>query len=300
MSLAHALADLAATPMAYALAFVIGTLFGSFGNVCIYRLPPTDEHPHGRSIVSPGSHCGACAAPVRWYDNLPILSYLWLRGRCRSCKTRFSPRYLLVELLTGALFAVTYHVIVAVAYAHEPVEIQLGRFAVYALFVFALVVIAFIDLDHRLVLDQITFVAIPAFYALGLTLPERSWSDGLIGAAVGYGIVRLVSDGWYAATGRDALGYGDGKLLAMVGALLGWRAVVTALFTGSVLGSIIGVGYVLYRRRRAAPAPPTATPAEPIPLRYEQLPFGPFLAAGAAAYLYAEGWVRVTFDMIWG
>jgi leader peptidase (prepilin peptidase)/N-methyltransferase len=96
---------LAQSPAALIAAFLLGTLWGSFANVCIYRWPPTDEHPHGRSVVAPGSHCGACGKPVRWYDNVPILSWLWLRGRCRDCQTSFSARYVLVEALTGAFAA---------------------------------------------------------------------------------------------------------------------------------------------------------------------------------------------------
>src|SRR5947209_2384679 len=97
---------LATTPAACVLAVVLGLLWGSFANVCIYRWPPSDAFPDGRSVVRPPSHCFACKTPVRWYDNLPVLSYLWLRGRCRACGVAFSPRYVLVEALTGALFGV--------------------------------------------------------------------------------------------------------------------------------------------------------------------------------------------------
>ena len=96
------------SPGAYAFAVVLGLLWGSFANVCIYRWPPTEEFPKGRSVVAPGSHCFACKTPIRWYDNVPLLSWLWLRGRCRACKAPFSARYLLVEALTGALFGVAW------------------------------------------------------------------------------------------------------------------------------------------------------------------------------------------------
>src|SRR5690606_12769662 len=138
---------------AHALAFVLGTLFGSFANVCIHRWPPTDENPAGLSVVRPGSRCGSCATPIRWYDNVPILSYLALRGRCRDCKARFSPRYLLVEAAMGMLFLAVYHFAVAVAFPFEPLSLRVLRFVILAAFVFVLVVIAFIDLDHKLILD---------------------------------------------------------------------------------------------------------------------------------------------------
>lgn len=253
MPTADVLEPMLAWPGGYVWAFLIGTLFGSFANVCIYRWPPTDEHPNGRSVVRPGSHCGACGKPVRWYDNLPIVSYLLLRGRCRDCGTGFSPRYMFVEILTGALFVAVFHFAVHLAYFDDPLPLRLHRFLILAALVFVLVVITFIDLDHKLILDKITLPAIPAFYLLGLTLPEVSYTDGLIGAVVGYGVIRGVSDAYYFLTGREGLGYGDGKLLAVVGALLGWKAVLFSLFGGSILGSVIGIGALLVSRGRAAP-----------------------------------------------
>ena len=125
-------------------------------------------------------------------------------------------------------------------YPFDPLPLRLTRFAIAATFVFVLVVISFIDLDTKLILNRITYPAIPIFWGLGMLLPERTWSDGLIGAAVGYGVIRLVADGYYLLTRRRGLGYGDGKLLAVVGAYLGWQAVVMALFLGSMLGSVIG------------------------------------------------------------
>lgn len=306
------LEPLVSSPAAYLFVFVLGTLFGSFANVCIYRMPPTDEHPGGRSVVRPGSHCGACATPVRWYDNVPILSYLWLRGRCRDCATSFSPRYLLVEAATAMLFVAVYHLAVGLAFMDQPLSLRMLRFVILAAFVFVLVVITFIDLDHKLILDRITYPAIPAFYGLGVLLPERGWSEGLIGAAVGYGVVRLISDGYYLLTRREGLGYGDGKLLAIVGALLGWKAVLVSLFFGSCLGSVIGIGALLYVRSRGAPEPETAAAGEAgpdehagdpehagehdrPPLRHVELPFGPFLAMGAIAYIFVEPWLEVGF-----
>jgi leader peptidase (prepilin peptidase) / N-methyltransferase len=314
---------------AYALVFVVGALFGSFANVCIYRMPPTLEHPRGRSVVRPGSHCGACGNPVRWYDNIPLVSYALLRGACRDCGARFSPRYLLVEAATGMLFVAVYHLTVGLAYVDDPLALRSTRFLIYAALVFVLVVITFIDLDHKLILDKITYPAIPLFYALGTLLPENGWSEGLIGAAVGYGLIRLISDGYYYLTGREGLGYGDGKLLAIVGAVHGWQAVLVTLFFGSLLGSVIGIGALLVARRRAAgstgagsePVGPEASggapaagaaepaadlgaeatgPAEDVPLRYAELPFGPFLAMGAISYLFVHPHLALGFAGLWG
>ncbi len=301
--------------MSYGFVFLIGLLFGSFANVCIYRWPPTEEHPKGRSVVTPGSHCFACGNPVRWYDNVPILSWLWLRGQCRDCGDRFSPRYLLVEAATGILFVAAYHLVVVMPLSWEPLSIRMLRFLIYAAFLFTLIVITFIDLDHKLILDRLTYPAIPMFYGLGLLLPENRWSDGLIGAVVGYGIVRAISDGYYFLTKREGLGYGDGKLLAVIGALLGWRAVVVALFGGSVLGSVIGITALLVMRGAGGELEPgesgakstqivsaeddvgepadDADDAEEVALRHVELPFGPFLVMAAIAYLFAQPWLRI-------
>jgi leader peptidase (prepilin peptidase)/N-methyltransferase len=300
----RALEAVVASPGAYVFAFVLGTLWGSFANVCIYRWPPTEEHPKGRSVVKPPSHCTACKARIRWYDNVPLLSYLWLRGRCRACKTAFSPRYLLVELVTGALFAVAWWAAVDVRSVLEPFDDRLIRFAIYAAFCFVMVVITFIDLDTKLILDKLTLPSIAVFYAASFLLPGRSWEDGLIGAAVGYGTVWLVAEVYYRITRREGMGLGDGKLLAIVGALLGWRGVVVALFGGSLLGSVLGVGALLYARRQAAPASAPvedgAAPVEAPPLRHVELPFGPFLAMAAIFYLFAEPWLVIRFSLLGG
>ncbi len=250
MSSEEALIALTASPLIYGMVFVLGALFGSFANVCIYRWPPTDEFPKGRSVVSPGSHCFDCGASVKWFDNVPLLSFLWLRGKCRNCKTEFSPRYLLVEAATALLFVAVYHLSISLAYQSQSIETALIRAAVYAAFVFAMVVIVFIDLDHMLILNKVTYPAVVIFYGLAQLLPENNWREGLIGAAVGYGIIRLIADGFYYLTGREGMGYGDGKLLAVVGALLGWKAVVFSLFAGSVIGLIINVPILVVRGLR--------------------------------------------------
>jgi len=276
-------------------AALLGALFGSFANVCILRWPPTDEHPDGRSVVRPGSHCPACGAAIRWYDNIPILSYFLLRGRCRACKAEFSARYLLVEGATALLFAAVLRLQVVVLHPLDPPTWQLYRFAVMAAFVWVLVVIAFIDLDHKLILNRITYPAIPIFYALATALPERSWKDGLIGAAVGYGVIRLVADGYHLITRRRGLGYGDGKLLAIVGACLGWQAVLVTLFLGSIIGSVLGGLWLVVARARGKKQEEDGD----VPLRHVEIPFGPFLATAALACAFVEPWLRVQFSILY-
>lgn len=229
------------------LAVVLGLLWGSFANVCIYRWPPSDEHPKGRSVVKPDSHCVSCLKAIRWYDNIPVLSYLWLRGKCRDCGTQFSARYILVEALTGILFATVWWFAVDARATLDPLDVRVIRAGIGAAFAFVMVVILFIDLDHMLILDRVTLPSIVAFYALGIVLPERGWQEGIIGAAVGFALVRVVADLFLLLRGKIGMGMGDGKLLAVVGALLGWKGPVVALFLGACVAVIVVVPAMLIR-----------------------------------------------------
>ena len=269
---------LATTPYAGALAVVLGLLWGSFANVCIYRWPK-DE-----SVVKPASHCGACNTPIRWYDNVPILSYLWLRGRCRACKASFSPRYLLVEALTGVLFGVAWWFTLGDGGTLAgSLELRAFRFVIDAVFVLIMVVIAFIDLDTKLILNKITFPSIPLFYLASLSLPERTWWDGLVGAAIGYGLPWLIGEVYLRLRKIEGMGLGDGTLLAVVGALMGWKGVVAALFAGSVVGTLFTIPMLLIRGREN--------------LLKTEVPFGPWLALGAVFYLFAEPWLVTSFRL---
>lgn len=281
MSRVTELQALATSTGACVLAVVLGLMWGSFANVCIYRWPPSEEHPHGRSVVKPGSHCFACKTPIRWYDNVPLLSYLWLRGRCRSCQASFSPRYLLVEALTGALFGVAWWFTLGTGGMYEAFDERLYRFMIYAAFGWVMVVITFIDADHKLILNKVTIPSIVVFYVASLAL--RPWWEGLAGIAVGYGLPWLIGTLYLKLRGREGLGLGDGMLLAVIGALLGWQGVLVSLFGGSVLGSIIGV-IVLARSKQE--------------IMQSELPFGPFLCAAAVFYLFAEPYVEVYFRLV--
>jgi leader peptidase (prepilin peptidase)/N-methyltransferase len=259
------------SPFAVAVAAIFGAIWGSFFNVCIARVPEK------QSVVSPGSRCGACGAPVRAFDNVPVLSYLWLRGRCRACGARFSPRYPLVELLGALLAAALWWQLVA----QDPtgaLGIRLARFVYYFAFVGVLVVLSFIDLATLLLPDVITRPGVVLFFLAGFGVHEVSWLERLIGGVVGYAVIWGIGELYYRLLDREGLGLGDAKLLALIGVALGWKALPLVVFAGSVSGSLISIPVLLFKRRRRAPGES---------LREVQIPFGPFLALGALVYLFA-------------
>ena len=239
--------------MTLAFVFAFGAIIGSFLNVCIARLPD------GRSIVRPPSHCPKCQSFLAWYDNVPILSYLVLGGRCRTCRVRISAIYPAVEVLTGALAVALF--------------LRLGptlAFAGYFAFAAALVVITFIDLDHQLIPDVISLPGIVVGLAFSLVSPLVTPLDAALGVLAGGGTLLAVAWLYQTFRGQEGMGGGDIKLLAMIGAFLGWQSIFVTLFVGSVIGSIIGVGLMLYERADTKLA----------------IPFGPFLAGGALVYLF--------------
>jgi leader peptidase (prepilin peptidase)/N-methyltransferase len=222
--------------MALVVALVLGLLVGSFLNVCILRLP-ADE-----SIVRPRSRCPSCHTQLAWWTNLPILSYLALGGRCAYCAAPISPRYLLVEALTGALFAAIY--------------LRLGvtpHAIVAAAFVSALVVLTFIDIDHRIIPDVISIPGIAVGFAVswlpGGVSPASSAAGLLLGGGLLAGAAWLYT--WW--TRRGGLGLGDVKLLAMIGAFLGWTAVPATMIVASLTGSAVGIPAILVRGRHLRP-----------------------------------------------
>lgn len=319
--------ELFTTPVGLVAAVVLGLLWGSFANVCIYRWPPTDEHPNGRSVVRPGSHCSACKAPIAWYDNVPLLSYLWLLGRCRACKVRFSPRYLLVEGLTGALFGVAWWFTLGTGGLYDALPVRALWFVVDAAFVFVMVVTTFIDLDHKLILDKIMIPSAVLFYAATFVLPGYRWWDGLVGIAVGWGLPWLVGEIWFRIKKTEGLGLGDGMLLAVVGALLGWRGVIVALLGGSLTGAAVTLRALVSPTRAALAAGAIAaivaawlfggvaaagavlcaallalllslrTMDDARELLVTEVPFGPFLAMAAVFYLFAAPWIQLHFRL---
>jgi leader peptidase (prepilin peptidase)/N-methyltransferase len=239
--------------MLFLAAFVIGTIVGSFLNVCIHRIPS------GQSIVFPASHCPHCDQPIAPYDNLPVISYVLLRGRCRSCRVRISPRYPFVEALSG------FAAVASLAFDGTSPH-SLIHFA----FLAALIVITFIDLDHQIIPDPISLPGIVVGFLAALVLGQPTWLASLFGIVLGGGVLWAVAEGYYRLTGREGMGGGDIKLLAMIGAFLGWKAVPVTLLIGSLGGTVIGFGLLLLQGRD------TRTP----------IPFGPFLAFGALCALF--------------
>jgi leader peptidase (prepilin peptidase) / N-methyltransferase len=266
------------------LAGVFGALWGSFANVVIARWPL------GLSVVRPGSHCFSCKAPVRFYDNIPVLSYLLLRGRCRSCGARFSPRYAVVELLTALLSIAVLRMTLMV----EPTSLVhgLASYFIWFGFVWALMTAGIIDLQTYLLPDAITLPGIAVGLFARAFVLDGDWMDSVIGAAGGYAVLSLLFvHGYRLLTGRQGMGEGDPKLVAMIGAFLGVRGAMIAVFAGAAQGLVVGTALTLYRRRTGSGPPPPRADEEldedgaPLegepPLRLAAVPFGPFLALGA-------------------
>lgn len=233
--------------------FILGLCIGSFMNVCIYRLPT------GRSIVRPASACPACNTPIRAYDNIPLLSYLRLRGKCRRCGARISVRYPLIELLAG-LTALA-------AYFKFGLSFEAG---VTFLFAVTLEMIAFIDIDHRIIPDRITLAGIPLFFLAALFIPSVGLVNAALGILAGGGLLLLIAWGYSALTGKEGMGGGDIKLLAMIGAFVGWQGVLFTVFVSSAVGTAVGLVMMLRAKKGMKMA----------------LPFGPFLAVGAVSYVF--------------
>ncbi|HEY6475914.1 MAG TPA: prepilin peptidase [Polyangia bacterium] len=268
----ESLAFLLSSPWGTAAAGLFGAIWGSFFNVAIVRVP------RGESIVRPGSRCGSCGAPIRAADNIPVVSYLLLRGRCRACRAPISARYPLVEALGALLGAALWWEFVASDPTQAP-GVRLARFACYFAFGGVLLVLSFIDLATKLLPDVITLPAIPILYGAAFGAHGADWLERLIGAAAGYLLFRLIADFYFYVLKREGLGLGDGKLLAVIGAVLGWRALPFVVFVGAIAGALTSIPIALAIRRRDA--------ARAEPLARMQIPFGPFLALAALTYLLA-------------
>ncbi len=238
-----------ATVLGPALLAVFGLAVGSFLNVCIHRLP------RGESLAWPGSHCPSCGAAIRWYDNVPVLGYLLLGGRCRACRAPIGVRYPAVELATMAVF-------LAHGWALGPTPLAAVRIA----FGCALVVLFAVDLEHQILPNAITLPGILVGLVASVWLPPGPRS-ALVGVLVGGGSLWLLFEIWKRFRGVEALGMGDVKMLAMVGAFLGWEQVIVTLVLSSVAGSLVGLGLIATGRGSLG----------------SKLPYGTFIALAAMA-----------------
>jgi leader peptidase (prepilin peptidase)/N-methyltransferase len=264
----------------YILSFILGLIIGSFLNVCIYRLPREE------SIVYPGSHCTSCKKSISFYHNIPILSYMFLGGRCSHCNSKISFSYPLVEILSGLLFVAT-----------------LWKFGMildtlfYLLFISGLIVITFVDLKHMIIPNVITYPGIlvgilynalttnwqnslelVSNFSFGFQnffelLNEVPILDSLFGVILGGGILLLIAYTYEIIRKRQGMGMGDVKLLALIGAFLGWQGVFFVIFLSSILGSIVGLSIIITRKGD---------------LKYA-LSFGPFLSIAAIIYIFTGG-----------
>ncbi len=293
-----------------ALAFAWGCLWGSFVNVVIYRVP------RAMSVVHPGSHCPGCGKPVKPFDNIPVVSWLLLRGRARCCGVRISPRYVVIELLGGGLaVAVAEHVMLTV-----PGNASVGHAASVFLADFALamglVAAAFIDAEHMYLPDAITLGGT----LFGIATPglrDLTWLDSLLGAVAGFGVVWLLFIvGYKALRGRAGMGLGDAKLLMLAGAWFGWRGAAFALFAGALQATLMTVAVLLARGKIQEPEAvradrdallraaaegdaeaaqaladdPLATPPGE-GFMAARIPFGPFLCLAIIEWMLASEWL---------
>ena len=241
----------AALPPEYIMAclvFVFGLCVGSFLNVCIFRLPEK------RSVATPPSACPKCGHKLKWHENIPLLSYVLLGGRCSECGIKISLQYPLVELLTATVAVLLF----------MKFHLSSQFFIMFALSC-CLVVVSFIDLAHRIIPDIISLPGIPAGLLASFFLPGLDWIDSLLGILAGGGILYLVTWGYYLITRKVGMGGGDIKLLAMIGAFLGWQAIPFIIFISAAVGSVMGLIFILISKKG----------------RHYQIPFGPFLALAA-------------------
>jgi leader peptidase (prepilin peptidase)/N-methyltransferase len=236
------------------LVIIVGLALGSFSNVCIYRIPKK------KSILFPSSFCPKCGKRIRFYDNIPILSYLILRGRCRDCKTKIPLQYPLVEFLTAALLTLAY--------------LRFGLswdFAARGILIIVMILTFFIDLKHRIIPDTLTLPGVALGFLMSFLVSSPSVLNSLLGIAVGGGMFYLAAVLGELLFKKESMGGGDIKLAMMLGAFLGWQNILLILLISSFLGSLIGGLALLFSKD----VKQTRT-----------IPFGPFLALGAIVAMF--------------
>jgi leader peptidase (prepilin peptidase)/N-methyltransferase len=232
---------------------IFGLLLGSFANVIIYRMPA------GKSVVRPRSHCQSCGKMVSWYDNIPVISWLLLRGKCRHCKAKISARYPIVELIMGIAFASVFY---KVGLSWTLLE--------YLIFVFFGVTASFIDIDHFILPDLFTLGGMVVGLVGAALNPEREFLSSLYGVLVGGGFLLLVAYGYFWLRGEEGMGGGDIKLLGWIGAVFGWEAIPSVVLISSLLGSVVGI-IVMIKSKKGLKT---------------QIPFGPYLVLAAIMFIF--------------
>lgn len=276
-------------------AALFGACIGSFLSVCIYRIPRNE------SIIKPRSHCPGCGKLIPWYFNIPVLSWIMLGGKCHYCKSKISPRYIILEVVTGLLFAIAWLQafsgmvmpldLLNLWYAHgadtlSPPSFMLGLtpllklrlLPVYWLVIYGLILGTFIDIEHYILPDRVTIGGMIAGVILSPLIPElhftSSWLTALIrsgiGLGIGFGALWLIAILGELILKKEAMGFGDVKLMGAIGAFFGWKAVLFTLFAASFFGSIVGVVLIILGKRQLQ----------------GRIPFGPFLALGTLLWMF--------------
>ena len=235
------------------LIFILGLIVGSFSNVCIYRIPRNE------SIIYPASHCPKCRSNISPKDNIPLLSYILLKGRCRNCKSKISIQYPIVELLTGLTYLIIYLI--------YGLSIQT---LIYIILSSALIIIAFIDLNEEIVPDVISLPGIVIGFIISFFIPYISYINSALGVFVGGGIILIIGLAGSVIFKKEAMGGGDVKLAAMIGAFLGWKYIIISLFLGFFTGALAGIFLI----------------ASKIKSREDAIPFGPFIVLGSFITLF--------------
>ena len=234
--------------------FIIGACIGSFLNVCIYRIPENN------SIITPGSFCPACKKGIPFYCNIPVLSYLFLKGRCKFCHEPISIRYPLIEILAGMFAVVLFY------------KFGIGQVMIYwFIFISVLITISFIDIDHQIIPDVISLPGILVFASSFYFLPEMTLKNTLLGIVAGGGSLYAVAFLYYLLKKQEGMGGGDIKLLAMIGAAIGIKGVFFTIFAGSLFGTFFGLLIMIYTKIADSKL---------------KIPFGPFLSMGAILYIF--------------
>lgn len=243
--------------------FIFGSIIGSFLNVVILRLPSDNQ-----SIIFPASQCPSCNTPLKWYENIPIISYLFLRGQCSHCHTTISLQYPVVELLMAILSLAIYR--------HFGLTVTAAG---YFIFTASLLVVIWIDLHHQIIPDTISLPGILLGFLFSFVNPMIDWPDSLIGLLVGGGILYGISALYYLLRKQVGMGGGDIKLLAMLGAFLGYRSLPFIIFASSVSGAAVGLLTMIIKKKGAE----------------TRIPFGPFLSLAALIYLFFRDNIHLIF-----